>query len=79
MPIGPVAFRVGRAEVIDGLDAALLGARQGAKMRVLVPPAAGYVDARQQPTPPTFAAQRQIANHSKEPLLFEVQVLKVLK
>lgn len=46
---------------------------------MLIPPELGYVDGsgQQQPQPPTFATKRQLANHSKEPLLFEVQLLKV--
>ena len=30
-----------------------------------------------QPRMPTFATQRQLANHTAEPLLFEVQLLRV--
>jgi FKBP-type peptidyl-prolyl cis-trans isomerase len=79
VPVGPVTFRIGCAEIIDGLDAALVGQRPGAKLRVLVPPASGYVDPAKEPSPPGFAAKRQIINHSREPLLFEIQIIKVLK
>lgn len=78
IPIGPVAFSVGTASIIDGLDAALLGQMPGAKFRALVPPEVGYVVPTMAPAPPGFAAQRQIVNHNKEPMLFEVQVLKVI-
>ena len=78
IPTGPVAFQIGTAQMIDGLDAALLRQKPGAKLRVLVPPRVGYVDTSAQPAPPGFAAKRQIVNHNREPLLFEVQVLKVL-
>jgi FKBP-type peptidyl-prolyl cis-trans isomerase len=52
--------------------------QQGGKRRVLVPPEAGYVSSVLQPQPPTFATKRQLANHSSEPLLFEIQLLRVL-
>ena len=76
--VGPVAFQVGTAQIVDGLDAALIGQMPGAKLRVLVPASAGYVDPNMQPAPPGYAAKRQIVNHNREPLLFEIQVLKVL-
>jgi FKBP-type peptidyl-prolyl cis-trans isomerase len=78
VPVGPVAFKVGNGDMIGGLDAALIGQAPGAKLRVLVPPSQGYVDPKMEPSPPGFAAKRQIANHNREPLLFEVQMLKVL-
>lgn len=78
VPTGPVSFPVGQGRLIEGLDAALAGQMPGAKLRVLVPPERGYVDPKLEPSPPGFAAKRQIVNHNREPLLFEVQVLKVL-
>ncbi len=46
--------------------------------RVLIPPSQGYSDCgRDQPQPPTFATKRQLANHCKEPLLFELALLRV--
>jgi FKBP-type peptidyl-prolyl cis-trans isomerase len=77
VPVGPVAFRVGEGAMIAGLDSALLGQKAGSKMRILVPPELGYVDLKMEPQPPTFAAKRQIANHAREPFLFEVQILKI--
>jgi hypothetical protein len=68
--------------VIRGLEEALVGLRAGARFRVLVPPALGYTDGGAGalgPLPPTFATKRQLLNHAKEPLLFEVEVLKVKK
>lgn len=51
--------------------------RPGAKRRALVPPSVGYASMDQQPQPPTFATKRQLDNHRAEPLLFEVQMLRV--
>jgi len=68
--------------VIRGLEEALVGLRAGARVRVLVPPEVGYSDGGAGalgPLPPTFATRRQLLNHVREPLLFEVEVLKVKK
>lgn len=64
--------------MLVGLEEGLQGMAEGGKRRVLVPPALGYApDLGQQPLPPGFAARRQVATHREEPLLFEVQVLRV--
>ncbi len=69
----------GDGQVIVGLQEALQGMAVGGKRRVLIPPELGYSSALTElPMPPGFAAKRQIATHRDEPLLFEVQVLRVL-
>lgn len=80
VPVGPVSFKLGSGVLIPGLDEALTGMQQGGKRRILVPPELGYVSSSTgaaEPQPPTFATKRQLANHSREPLLFEVQMLKI--
>ena len=69
----------GTGDIIPGLEEALVGMKPGAKRRVVIPPQLGYtgVNAELQPQPPTFATKRQLLNHSSEPLLFEVQLLKI--
>lgn len=77
VPVGPVYFRLGSGELIPGLEEVLVGMRKGEKRRALIPPDVGYIGTELQPQPPTFGTKRQLLNHCKEPLLFEVQVLKV--
>ena len=77
VPVGPVSFQLGSGTLIPGLEEVFTGMQPGGKRRVLVPPELGYADASLQPQPPTFATKRQLENHKGEPLLFELQLLKV--
>lgn len=52
--------------------------RPGGKRRALLPPGAAYGSyPSAEPQPPTFAARRQVAVHAREPLVFEVALVKV--
>ncbi|PRW58033.1 peptidyl-prolyl cis-trans FKBP-type [Chlorella sorokiniana] len=78
VPVGPVRLQLGDGSTVAGLEEALLGSRAGTKLRVLVPPELGYqASPGAVPQMPTFATQRQLENHKSEPLLFEVQLLRV--
>ncbi|PSC73907.1 peptidyl-prolyl cis-trans isomerase FKBP16-chloroplastic isoform X2 [Micractinium conductrix] len=78
VPVGPVPLKLGDGSVVPGLEDVLVGARPGSKFRALVPPEMGYATAPGAlPQMPTFATQRQLENHKSEPLLFEVQLLRV--
>jgi len=79
VPVGPVAFTLGQdASWIQGLQEVVGRMHQGSKLRALIPANLGYQDCgKDQPQPPTFATQRQLTNHCKEPLLFEVALLRV--
>ena len=64
---------------IPGLVEALEGMREGGKSRILVPPALGYAQgSSKEPKMPTFGTQRQVETHRQEPLLFELQLLRVI-
>ncbi|KAL4421178.1 hypothetical protein ABPG77_003361 [Micractinium sp. CCAP 211/92] len=78
VPVGPVALKLGDSSTVPGLEDVLVGARPGSKFRALVPPELGYQAAPGAlPQMPTFATKRQLENHKAEPLLFEVQLLRV--
>lgn len=58
---------------------AVLGMREGGRRRVLVPPQVGWVDGSVKPQPATFGAGRRLENHREEPLLMEVDLVRVRK
>ena len=62
-----------------GVSPALYGMREGGKRRILVPPNAGWVNDDVKPRAPSFGASRRLANHREEPLLVEVDVLRIRK
>ncbi|CAI5463874.1 unnamed protein product [Closterium sp. Yama58-4] len=80
-PVGgdadPIDLLLGQGQVIQGLEEAVQGMRAGGKRRVLVPPALGYIRPDMQPQPKDYFRQRALAAHVKEPLIFEVQLVKV--
>jgi hypothetical protein len=63
--------------LIPGLDELLTGMRPGEKRRALVPPELGYVGKGMEPQPPEFGQKRQVEVHAREPLVFEVKLIKV--
>ncbi|GAQ88414.1 FKBP-type peptidyl-prolyl cis-trans isomerase family protein [Klebsormidium nitens] len=73
----PASLPLGQGRVIQGLEEVLSGMRAGGKRRALIPPSAGYVDQILEPIPPGFGPQRSLYSHAKEPLVFEVLLLKV--
>uniref|UniRef100_A0A0D3F231 peptidylprolyl isomerase n=1 Tax=Oryza barthii TaxID=65489 RepID=A0A0D3F231_9ORYZ len=66
------------ARMIRGLKDVIVGMKAGGKRRALIPPQVGYTDESLQPIPEEFGPRRSLLSHAKEPLVFEVQLLKVL-
>ncbi|KAF3649054.1 Peptidyl-prolyl cis-trans isomerase FKBP16-1, chloroplastic [Capsicum annuum] len=65
-------------KIIEGLKEVLIGMKPGGKRRALIPPSVGYINENLQPVPEEFGPRRSLMSHMKEPLIFEVQLLKVL-
>ncbi|EYU27467.1 hypothetical protein ABFS82_13G155700 [Erythranthe guttata] len=74
----PVILRLDDEQIIRGLKEVLIGMKSGGKRRALIPPSVGYVTETLQPIPEEFGPRRSLLSHSKEPLVFEVQLLKVV-
>ncbi|KAJ3682437.1 hypothetical protein LUZ60_015010 [Juncus effusus] len=74
----PVILPLDEREIIRGLKDVLLGMKVGGKRRALIPPEVGYVSENLQPIPDEFGPRRSLMSHAKEPLIFEIQLLKVL-
>jgi len=80
VPTGAISLQLDETSTVAGLVEAMEGMKEGGKRRILVPPQYGYVTGyTQEPKMPTFATQRQLQNHSSEPLLFELQLLRIIK
>lgn len=74
----PVILLLDEKQIIRGLKEVLVGMKVGGKRRALIPPSAGYIDENLQPIPDEFGPRRSLLSHLNEPLIFEVQLLKVL-
>ncbi|CAL1404358.1 unnamed protein product [Linum trigynum] len=74
----PVILPLNENQIIKGLKEVLVGMKVGGKRRALIPPSAGYVSESLKPIPDEFGPRRSLLTHAREPLIFEVQLLKVL-
>ncbi|XVF77003.1 hypothetical protein PTKIN_Ptkin14bG0005200 [Pterospermum kingtungense] len=74
----PITLPLDENQIIKGLKDVLTGMRVGGKRRALIPPSVGYIDENLQPIPDEFGPRRSLLSHAKEPLIFEVQLLKIL-
>ncbi|WVY94791.1 hypothetical protein V8G54_033879 [Vigna mungo] len=84
----PVTLPLDENQMIVGLKEVLTGMRVGGKRRALIPPSAGYVNENLKPIPEEvrldilltakFGPRRSLFSHAQEPLVFEVQLLKIL-
>ncbi|KAI3492907.1 hypothetical protein L1887_42402 [Cichorium endivia] len=74
----PVILALNEKEIIKGLKEVIIGMKAGGKRRALIPPSVGYVKETLGPIPDQFGPRRSLLSHVNEPLIFEVQLLKVL-
>ncbi|PON32979.1 Peptidyl-prolyl cis-trans isomerase, FKBP-type [Parasponia andersonii] len=74
----PVILPLDESEIIKGLKDVIIGMRVGGKRRALIPPSVGYVNESLKPIPEEFGPRRSLMSHISEPLIFEVQLLKLL-
>ncbi|KAD5507619.1 hypothetical protein E3N88_15322 [Mikania micrantha] len=74
----PVILPLNEKEIIKGLKEVIIGMKAGGKRRALIPPSVGYVNENLGPIPDEFGPRRSLLSHVKEPLIFEVQLIKVL-
>ncbi|KAK2386913.1 FKBP peptidyl-prolyl cis-trans isomerase family protein [Trifolium repens] len=74
----PVILPLDEDEMILGLKQVLTGMKIGGKRRALIPPSVGYVNENLKPIPEEFGPRRSLLSHAQEPLVFEVQLLKIL-
>ncbi|EPS69238.1 hypothetical protein M569_05526 [Genlisea aurea] len=74
----PVTLTLDDTQMIRGLKNVLVGMKVGGKRRALVPPSLGYLKETLQPLPDEFGPRRSLLSHANEPLVFEVQLLKVI-
>ncbi|KAL9319952.1 hypothetical protein ACSQ67_011791 [Phaseolus vulgaris] len=74
----PVTLPLDENQMIVGLKEVLIGMRVGGKRRALIPPSAGYINENLKPIPEEFGPRRSLFSHAQEPLVFEVQLLKIL-
>ncbi|XP_002964205.2 peptidyl-prolyl cis-trans isomerase FKBP16-1, chloroplastic isoform X1 [Selaginella moellendorffii] len=73
----PVTLALGEGKLISGLEEVITGMKSGGKRRVLIPPSLGYVSPDLEPQPPEFGPRRSLMAHAKEPLVFEIQLVRV--
>ncbi|GAB2230378.1 hypothetical protein Drorol1_Dr00014641 [Drosera rotundifolia] len=74
----PVTLVLDEKQIIKGLKDVLVGMKVGGKRRALIPPSSGYIAENLEPVPEEFGPRRSLLSHAKEPLVFEVQLLKIL-
>ncbi|KMZ64110.1 Peptidyl-prolyl cis-trans isomerase FKBP16-1, chloroplastic [Zostera marina] len=74
----PALLLIDDKEIIKGLKDVLIGMKVGGKRRALIPPNVGYINEKLKPIPDEFGPRRSLLSHAKEPLVFEVQLLKIL-
>ncbi|KAH7447571.1 hypothetical protein KP509_01G112300 [Ceratopteris richardii] len=69
-------FQYGSGQVPKAIELGMEGMRIGGKRRILVSPEFGWTSTQLLPFPTSSAAERRLNNSKKQPLLFEVELVK---
>ena len=67
---------MGGEQIPRAVELGLVGMRVGGKRRILVRSELGWVNDDVVPKPTSAAASRRIANAARQPILFEVELVK---
>eukprot|EP00898_Chlorokybus_atmophyticus_P006543 jgi/Chlat1/6890/Chrsp51S06556 len=67
---------VNKGEVPVAVEMGMEGMRVGGKRRIFVPPDLGWVTADVKPIPNTWGGRRRLQRSQRQPLLFEVEIVK---
>ncbi|KAJ7519729.1 hypothetical protein O6H91_20G053600 [Diphasiastrum complanatum] len=73
-----LTFQFGKNLVPKAVELGMEGMQLGGRRRILVRPQLGWVNGDILPHPTSSAAQRRMLNNLKQPLLFEVELVKIL-
>jgi FKBP-type peptidyl-prolyl cis-trans isomerase len=70
---------LGAHQVPQAVELAIAGMREGGKRKIVVPPNLGWAaDANQLPLPATFSGKRKLELYREQPLMFEVELQRVI-
>jgi FKBP-type peptidyl-prolyl cis-trans isomerase 2 len=70
---------LGAQQVPKAVELAIAGMREGGKRKIVVPPNLGWAaNAEQLPLPATFSGKRKLELYREQPLMFEVELQRVI-
>lgn len=72
-----LTFQYGGGQVPRAIELGMQGMQAGGKRRILVRPELGWISPRLLPLPTSSAAERRFNNNKRQPLLFEVELVKL--
>eukprot|EP00276_Gloeochaete_wittrockiana_P000072 CAMPEP_0184671988 /NCGR_PEP_ID=MMETSP0308-20130426/85824_1 /TAXON_ID=38269 /ORGANISM="Gloeochaete witrockiana, Strain SAG 46.84" /LENGTH=236 /DNA_ID=CAMNT_0027119225 /DNA_START=113 /DNA_END=823 /DNA_ORIENTATION=+ len=77
----PFKFRVGKGEVIPGLDEAVRSLKEGGVRRVVVPPSLGYTSIDDKPSPSDFGSRRRLKSvletNRDATVVFDIELVRL--
>eukprot|EP00250_Pteridium_aquilinum_P010395 c19355_g1_i1 orf=182-880(-) len=72
-----LTFQYGGGQVPRAIELGMGGMQAGGKRRILVRPELGWISPKLLPLPTSSAAERRLNNNKRQPLLFEVELVKL--